>query len=100
VNHPPICPKSEHFRQQESAFRPTYWAFQTRGQSIFVPLPLEKQDEYMRTIIAAVAEIEWRKRAERWMRLAERGGYRINFHSNATECLNWARAWRAWGQKK
>ena len=53
-----------------------------------------------RKIVASYAEVEWRKRGERWLRLASRGGYRINFHSDATECLNMARAWRAWGSTK
>lgn len=47
--------------------------------------------------LKALCEVEFRKRAERWMRLAERGGRRINFHSNVTECLNMALAWRKWG---
>ena len=108
MNHPPIPPKSRFFNAQYDFFRlllcdrsMNYW--------------LDKPGEDIRPIIAAVAEVEWRKRAARWEQLIDAlwnrwypgisdplglAGRKVQFRASANECYANARAWRAWGEGK
>jgi hypothetical protein len=70
----------------------------------------EKKNNWWIPIIAAVAEVEWRKRAVRWedVKNAPWGEHRavvserrwIRYCEACNECYENARAWRKWGEGK
>ena len=116
VNHPPIPPKSAHFYQDPNPIEKQIdwpWVFAYAEQYV-TEAGLETK-----SIMCAVAEVEWDKRARRWQELGERIIGRMLEHKNGTtgylrkflnpranryysmsqKCLNTAEQWRAWGAK-
>lgn len=108
-NHPKIPPKSRRLLKTA-----TGEAFFSMGV-VSDYLKHEKRIANKRDVIAAVAECEWRKRAERWLNLRLRAGDKLfelarkgktskaiqyqleNAETHEAECLEMADAWRAWG---
>lgn len=110
MTHPPIPPKSNYF----------YEIVRT-GAHVVLPLAEDGRcfqirvadaGAFKRTVIAAVAEVEWRKRCDRWGRLADlclNGSMRVIPHRAARrdayvqkwiEAEEHADAWRTWGEGK
>ncbi len=121
MSHPPIPPKSRYFDPHGWV---DLWSF--TGAAITIPLTrLNDAPPHVKGIISAVAEVEWRKRAERWMKIHEWRHFHILGPKwkepeidNDCGCLRapfqletnaWrmseasiaiAEQWRAWGESK
>lgn len=109
MTHPPIPPKSSHlfaYCGDESVLG-FCWIDPNESDADLGMLQAPIDDAHQRHIIAAVAEVEWRRRAERWESLALH--YYNDFHPCVREQYFWdmhgiarrnADAWRAWGEGK
>ena len=92
MSHPPVPPSLKFFQVCEDGSID----FCFNGY----PFCIGKTNAF---VLAAVAEVEWRKRAERWQELA------LCYSPDGRGALYWAyadvaesniRAWRAWGESK
>jgi hypothetical protein len=98
MGHPPIPPKSICFGEGSAFYRPPgpYLAyFPCYGEEIGLYGAFDPRE---RLSIAAVAEVEWCKEAEKWANLP------VNDCKNFDQIAQWkaeaesnARAWRVWG---
>ncbi len=70
MSHPPICPKSEMFFQEDSG--ETYMQFPDETSDFAWACNIAFSNGYERRVAAAFAEVEWRKREERWSALWRR----------------------------
>ena len=110
LNHPPIPPRSAHFYQDPNPIEKQIdwpWVFAYAEQYVTEAGPETK------SIMCAVAEVEWRKRAERWQKLyvayqmpmIKRKEHQIfrhrgsRFKVEAGKAIINALEWRAWGAK-
>lgn len=107
MSHPAIPPKSEFFGVwlgEESFLMPD-------GEDRFgyMSLDFDGWDRETKMIFAAVAEVEWRKRADRWANHASENACDytdeslprfLRFRRNAADCEYIALLWREWGQTK
>jgi hypothetical protein len=104
MNHPPIPPKCKYF-QSEGGHG---FVFQTDRIDVF----LDEASPSERSIIAAIAEVEWRKRADRWAILSDEYASKAmyiqgrqfddivlracEFEREHDRCVAVAIAWRQW----
>ncbi len=117
MSHPPIPPRCPQFWQSKT--NRGHWLIkwpqllyepEKRSNTIVATAP---EDE--RPFIAAVAEVEWRRRARRWEELIDAIWRRFHNHKSerypctddgrtarcrerANECYANALKWRAWGE--
>lgn len=110
ATHPPIPPKSKRFEEVGGPLAVLFHGGHSWGDYLHHP---NRYAAY-RDIIAAVAEVEWRKQAERWHQVWSRAADRYladtkNQHrlrqmnradANMEKCFDIAREWRAWGERK
>jgi hypothetical protein len=120
MNTPPIPPKSEYFFEIQNDpyqrngvwFSLPYIRYFSHDSDF--PMLVEPQNgndgdvsDDERPIIASVAEVEWRKRAERWHALADKNILNPSsdkvrtghFVQRAVRAEENAEAWRAWGEQ-
>lgn len=124
MNHPPIPPKSAQFVTLDGDIF-FQWPRRPDGTSSTLlhctahpPMADLITCKDRRLIIAAVAEVEWRKRAERWALVCEwliSKGHEHQFHgygftkpgskllaeciNRVSDCKSYAWQWRKWGEK-
>lgn len=120
MTHPKVPPKSFSFYLCDQS-EVEEWCFNLPEEctDFCWGLKLRLANRYERFLIAAAAEVEWRKRAERWQVIwrhlhyrghkiefhghgfYEPGSKRINFADNRiSECKHIAQQWRKWGTSK
>ena len=92
MNHPPVPLKSRRFHQYVCG--KVVFDYSGAWQDI---------EECPKDLIAAIAEVEWRKRAERWHRLANSHRLDSKRHEDYWKagelCDEHADAWRAWAEQ-
>ena len=113
MSHPPICPKSEMFFVEDSG--ETYMQFPDETSDFAWACNIAFSNGYERRVAAAFAEVEFRKRAERWDKVLDRAFKRFDWenlgdwtkhaptkfpHTQKFRCLEIADQWRAWGSSK
>lgn len=112
MNHPPLAPKSVLDKHEIGSL--LLWRIGDCWPHGGDCLCVETDCPQCKSIVAAVAEVEWRKRAERWEKLyvtysiplLKREEHQIfrhrgnRFKVEAGKAIINALAWRAWGSTK
>lgn len=108
--HPPIPPGCEYFKISTTG-RPMFMVRSRNGRRHWVEIAklLRIDAGYWRPIIAAVAEVAWRREADRIVDVTEHGVYEgggMHYqHAKMEACLKVnaaidnAAQWRAWGER-